>query len=258
MKLLQACMFGFALLSLAAPGTAEIDFDTAGASAPAGAGVLIPVTINANGESVSALALRASYDDTRLTPVLIEGGSSAVMAGKSIAFSAASGVLTVSVSGGEAVIPDGLLLEILFVIDAAAPVNTPLTIEDGGSDAATPSAELLDAAVVSFSITPLANEGQHDADSDGDWKISLSELLRIIQFYNSDSFHCEGGTEDGYAPGLGAQDCFPHDSDYLLQDWEVDLSELLRLIQLFNTLQGYYQSDAGGEDGFAPGPYQPL
>ena len=37
-----------------------------------------------------------------------------------------------------------------------------------------------------------------------DWVISLSELLRIIQFYNSLGYHfCPtSGTEDGFCPGV--------------------------------------------------------
>ncbi|HNT88574.1 MAG TPA: hypothetical protein PKL84_11985, partial [Candidatus Hydrogenedentes bacterium] len=36
-----------------------------------------------------------------------------------------------------------------------------------------------------------------------DWQIGLTELLRLIQFYNSGGYHpCPGeGTEDGYCPG---------------------------------------------------------
>lgn len=37
-----------------------------------------------------------------------------------------------------------------------------------------------------------------------DWRISLSEMLRLIQFYNSGAYHeCpEAGTEDGFCAGL--------------------------------------------------------
>lgn len=42
----------------------------------------------------------------------------------------------------------------------------------------------------------------HSADTDFDWRISLSELLRMIQFFNSSGYHPELDTEDGYAPGL--------------------------------------------------------
>ncbi len=90
----------------------------------------------------------------------------------------------------------------------------------------------------------------HSADVDADLTISLSETLRVIQFFNLDALHCQDGTEDGYAPGTGAENCAPHNSDYDPQDWSISLSELLRLIQLFNALG--YAADAGGEDGFRP------
>ncbi|HPO15256.1 MAG TPA: SUMF1/EgtB/PvdO family nonheme iron enzyme [Candidatus Hydrogenedentes bacterium] len=94
--------------------------------------------------------------------------------------------------------------------------------------------------------------GAHTADQDGDGKISLSELLRMIQFFNSGGYHCQAGTEDGFAPGPGDYACMPHDSDYNPQDWQIDLSELLRVIQFFNS--GGYHCQAGTEDGYAPGP----
>lgn len=95
-----------------------------------------------------------------------------------------------------------------------------------------------------------ASAQTHSADMDANSTISLSEVLRGIQFYNLDSLHCEDGTEDGYAPGDGAQDCTPHSSDYNPQDWSIDLSELLRLIQFFNA-EGYIAAQ-GTEDGFLP------
>ena len=44
---------------------------------------------------------------------------------------------------------------------------------------------------------------RHTADSEQDWKISLSELLRVIQLFNSEGYHCANRTEDGFAPGYG-------------------------------------------------------
>ena len=78
-------------------------------------------------------------------------------------------------------------------------------------------------------------------------------MLRVIQFYNSDGYHCEPGTEDVYNPGQGAQDCAAHSSDYDPQDWYIGLSELLRLIQFYNS--GGYHACPEGEDGFCPGIY---
>ena len=103
-------------------------------------------------------------------------------------------------------------------------------------------------------------EGQpftpHTADQNGDGQISVSELLRIIQFYNSGGFHCAddpSSTEDGYVPGPGVnQTCTPHDSDYAGgPDWAINLDELLRIIQFFNS--GGYHPCEGTEDGFCPG-----
>ncbi len=92
----------------------------------------------------------------------------------------------------------------------------------------------------------------HSADKNGDGKIDLSELLRVIQFFNFGGYHCDPQGEDGYAPGPGEDySCTPHASDYNPQDWTIRLDELLRLIQFFN-LNGYYPCE-GGEDGFCPG-----
>nr|HPO15538.1 Ig-like domain-containing protein [Candidatus Hydrogenedentota bacterium] len=68
----------------------------------------------------------------------------------------------------------------------------------------------------------------HTADQNNDYQINLSELLRVIQFFNSNGIHCQTGTEDGFNPGPGDQTCVPHQSDYSPQDWVIGLSELLR------------------------------
>ena len=53
---------------------------------------------------------------------------------------------------------------------------------------------------------PGANHSCQAYDTDynpQDWTISLSELLRVIQFYNSGAYHyCPASaTEDGFCPG---------------------------------------------------------
>ncbi len=102
-------------------------------------------------------------------------------------------------------------------------------------------------------------EGGHSADQDGNSRINLTELLRIIQFYNSGGFHCAddpASTEDGYVPGSGANhSCAPHSSDYAPSgpDWQIKLTELLRVIQFYNS-GGYHACPGEGtEDGFCPG-----
>jgi len=98
-----------------------------------------------------------------------------------------------------------------------------------------------------------SEDGIHTADQDGNHQINLSELLRVIQFFNSDGYHCQAGTEDGYAPGPGDHTCTPHDSDYNTQDWRINLSELLRVIQFFNSGGYHYCPEQSTEDGYCPG-----
>ena len=93
----------------------------------------------------------------------------------------------------------------------------------------------------------------HTADTDASGDISLSEVLRLVQFFNARGYGCEAGTEDGFAP-LGAnRDCCRHDSDYTPDGvaWFIDLAELLRCIQFFNS--GGYHACNGTEDGYCPG-----
>ena len=99
-----------------------------------------------------------------------------------------------------------------------------------------------------------ASARYHTADQTHDQLVSLSELLRVIQFFNSNGFHCQAGTEDGYAPGPGDESCALYSSDYNPQDWHISLSELLRVIQFFNSGGYHYCPDAATEDGFCPGP----
>jgi hypothetical protein len=91
----------------------------------------------------------------------------------------------------------------------------------------------------------------HTVDQNADFIVSLSELLRVIQFYNSAALRCQAGTEDGFAPGAGDTTCAPHQSDYSPQNWIISLSELLRVIQFYNT--GGYRACAEGEDNYCPG-----
>jgi hypothetical protein len=95
----------------------------------------------------------------------------------------------------------------------------------------------------------------HSADQNGDGTLGLSELLRVLQFFNAGAHRCDVTGEDGFAPGAGATDCPAHDADYNPADWRVVLSELLRMIQFFNA--GAYHPCPSGEDGFCPGQPAP-
>jgi len=104
------------------------------------------------------------------------------------------------------------------------------------------------------------NQVIHGGDTDGDRKVELGELLRIIQLYNARAYSClanPGDSEDGYAPGDDDTPCvLPHAADYdgAGPDGVIDLSELLRVIQFFSTGGYNYCPQGGTEDGFCAGP----
>lgn len=132
----------------------------------------------------------------------------------------------------------------LFAVDAVAGLSrgagTPSDFESINL-ARLPSCELLDPA-----LAP-----PHSADQNNSRRIELGELLRVVQFYNSNGYSCLSGSEDGYRPGSsGGTACAAHDSDYAPADWRISLSELLRAVQFYNA-QGYFR-DPYGEDGFRP------
>jgi hypothetical protein len=106
-----------------------------------------------------------------------------------------------------------------------------------------------------FPLVALIN--YHDGDIDKDFVFSLTELLRVIQLYNVDGYHCDEGSEDGFAPGTVAEleNCQPHSADYNPSDveWVISLSEVLRVIQFFNSENRAYFECIAGEDGFCAG-----
>lgn len=103
-----------------------------------------------------------------------------------------------------------------------------------------------------LNVTAIAHaemEG-HDADVDNDGLLSLSETLRVVQFFNLKGVHVDENSEDGYGAGPGPMDGYvPHSSDYDPADGVIELKELLRALQIFNSENGYI-TGCGGEDGF--------
>ena len=76
----------------------------------------------------------------------------------------------------------------------------------------------------------------HSVDTDQDWVISAFELNRIVGFYNAGGYHCHPGSQDGFAPGVGAQDCEHHDADYRDGgEWVISAFELSRIISFYNS-----------------------
>lgn len=110
-----------------------------------------------------------------------------------------------------------------------------------------------------FDVTP----GYHSADTDRNYRISLGELLRVIELYNhragtvrTGEYRSNDSTADRYEPGPGTR-ILPHtaDSD---ADGRISLIELTRIIELYNYREdnartGAYRYVGDTEDGFSPG-----
>lgn len=112
----------------------------------------------------------------------------------------------------------------------------------------------------------------HSADTDGDYRIGLVELTRVIELYNARKDTIRTGayavagtpTEDGFATDLARPSgtvvtlARYHASD-TNRDGTISLLELTRGIELYNyragtVRTGQYRVQPGTEDGFAPGP----
>jgi len=93
----------------------------------------------------------------------------------------------------------------------------------------------------------------HDADIDRNGGFTLSELLRVVQFYNALGYTCDPESNDGYAvwlgDGLRDTTCPAHASDFIDGSRAIELSELLRLVQFYN-IGGYEYCAEGGEDRY--------
>jgi hypothetical protein len=111
----------------------------------------------------------------------------------------------------------------------------------------------------------------HSADESQNGKISLLDLTRVIELYNTHNgssrtgaYTDQAGTEDGFAPdptrtpGATVTLATYHSADEV-QAGKISLLDLTRVIELYNyhsgtTRTGQYHPQAGTEDGFAPGP----
>jgi hypothetical protein len=112
----------------------------------------------------------------------------------------------------------------------------------------------------------------HSADSDGNFRLSLLELTRVIELYNTRHGLSRSGcydvasqpTEDGFdlaparVPAVAASLSRHHSADSN-RDGKISLLELTRVIELYNfrsgsSRTGQYKVKSGTEDGFDPGP----
>jgi hypothetical protein len=117
----------------------------------------------------------------------------------------------------------------------------------------------------------VARVSPHSADSDRDFRISLAELLRVLELYQTHRgtirtgcYRVEPTGEDGFSLDPTRAGTTPvvftryHSAD-TDRDGRINLTEVSRVIEYYRyrigTLRtGQYRPHAGGEDGFSPGP----
>ena len=111
----------------------------------------------------------------------------------------------------------------------------------------------------------------HSADTDHNSRVSLFELTRVIELYNTrigttrtGRYLIQDGTEDGFGLDPVTAAAAPatlarfHSADSN-RNAIISLVELTRVIELYNVRSGTsrtgaYRAQGGTEDGFAPGP----
>jgi hypothetical protein len=93
-----------------------------------------------------------------------------------------------------------------------------------------------------------------DYENDGNWAISLTELLRVISYYNAGGYKTdEDNGKDNFAPGAGPITRGHHSADYENGgNGAISLTELLRVISYYNA-GGYHTDPGNGKDDYAPG-----
>ena len=222
-------------LDLHTPGTYTITYDVSDAAGNAAVQITRSVTVEDTHAPTIALLGQSS--------ISIECGATYTDAGAT-ATDICDGDLTASiVVGGD-------------TVDPSTPGTYTITynVSDGAANAATQVSRSVNVedncSIEGEGEGEGAEPAYHAADWDKNNKINISELLRIIQFFNMNGYHCPTEGEEDYMPGRGDEQCAYHSSDYNPADWEIGLSELLRLVQFFN--YGGYETHVGTEDGYTP------
>lgn len=98
----------------------------------------------------------------------------------------------------------------------------------------------------------------HSADTDKNYRFSLSEFLRMIELHTSNpahEYHVQKGTLDGYATGAGSRVGYPHTGDFIEgADWQMSVREIVRMIDLFTSTRDHsYSFNLEAADGFTKG-----
>ncbi len=175
---------------------------------------------------------------------------------------------------------DGNLLEWAWSSVPASPVTFSYTVNVPAGQAGTKELVALVGVRNGASLQFLARPDPllvepmpaHSADTNRDFRISLVELTRVIELYNTRHGAMRSGsyalaatvTEDGFVADVlrAVATVVPlgryHSAD-TNRDGKFGLFELTRVIELYNTRSGgsrsgQYKPKSGTEDGFEPGP----
>jgi hypothetical protein len=117
---------------------------------------------------------------------------------------------------------------------------------------------------------PIPSTHRHSADTNRDLLLSLLELTRVIELYNTrnglartGAYQVQAGTEDGFAAdatrsATAAVSLGRYHSADTDRNGRLSLLELTRVIELYNHREsgvrtGRYRIQPGTEDGFTPG-----
>jgi hypothetical protein len=159
---------------------------------------------------------------------------------------------------------------LMFTFTAEVPTDSPGPVELFGAVSHEPTTgNVVSSEALPHPLALTVTRGSHDADTDGDFRINLSELLRVIELYNTrfgttrtGAYQLQDGTDDGFNPDATVESPGPltryHSAD-TDRDGKLSLSELLRVIELYNTRSGTtrtgaYRAADGTTDGFEPDP----
>lgn len=165
-------------------------------------------------------------------------------------------------------VPTEVNSTIIFTYQLNPPANSTDSVELVAMVSAVTATETIE-TLASPDPLKLSPHGKyHDGDHDHDHRISLAELLRIIEFYNAregtqrtGSYRVDISRPDGFTPASTTDPIEPgerrHSAD-IDNDNQIDLSELLRVIEIYNHREGTsrtggYRRAEGTVDGFTPG-----
>ncbi len=213
---------GYSLCSTSVyPATLSIE----SGNAENGTQIVLNTLLTVSGsEAVSAIQYDVLYNPVVCEVISVTAGPSSISAQKQVQYNILSaGKVRIIIAGlNQNTIPGGSVAQITLQVCRSAPAGN-YSLALSGVILSSPTGSSVPASAVNGSLQ-VQRTLYHSADQNQDWKISLTELLRVVQLYNSGGFYCSCGTEDGYGLTANSWDCYPHSSDYYGgSNWKIQL-----------------------------------